>query len=133
MINTISTSVSGLMAAGKKMSVAANNIANVSTVGSLDPSAPEQPYHALTTVDQSTAGGGVQTVSLERNPPFFPIYSPDSPFADAEGLVGAPNVNLDEELTKTILAKQSYTANAKVIGTSQRMHESLMDAIDQKA
>lgn len=115
------------------MAASAMNIANASAVGSLDPAAVERPYHALTTVDRSTAGGGVQAVTLERTPPFLPIYSPDSPFADAEGFSGASNVSLEEELTKILLAEQSYAANAKGISLNQRMHTSLMDALDQEA
>lgn len=131
MINPISTSVSGLLAAGKKAAVTASNIANASTSGSLDPQSPDQPYAALTSVDKSTAGGGVETVVLPRQPAFVPSYAPDSPFANEKGLVGVPNINIEEEMSRLLLAEQAYAANAKVIRAEQRLHDSLMDALDK--
>ena len=121
------------MAASKKVQVAANNIVNADSTGSLDPNSPNQPYAARVTQDTSTAGGGVRTVSLERNPPFVPSFEPDSPFANSEGMVGTPNVNLDEELINMKVAEHAYKANASALKTGLEMQNTLMDALDQKS
>jgi len=132
MINPISTAISGLNAASRKLSVATENIVGSSTVGSTDPNSPNQAYVAQTTLDTSVAGGGVQTVTLNRDPPFVPSYEPDSPFANEKGLVNAPNVNLDEELITTKLAQQAYKANAQVISVVNEMQNTLVKALDRK-
>lgn len=133
MINPISTSISGLMAASKKVEVAATNIVNADVVGSTDPDSPNQAYSAQVTQDLSTAGGGVRTVSLNRTPAFVPSYEPDSVFADSEGLVNSPNVNLDEELINMKVAENAYQANAQVIKTGLEMQDTLREALDHEA
>ena len=125
MINPLSTSVSGLMAAARKATVAASNIANADVIGSTDPNSPDQAYSARVTQDTSTAGGGVQTSVLTRNSPFVPSYSPDSPLADAQGVVNAPNVNLDEELITLKQAENAYKANSLV----SKLTKELLDIV----
>jgi flagellar basal-body rod protein FlgC len=133
MINPLSTSLSGLMAASKKAATAASNIANADVVGSTNPSDPNQAYSAKTTQDTSVAGGGVNTVVLNRTPAFVPSYEPDSPFADSQGLVNSPNVNLDEELITSKTAENSYKANLMAMKTSIEMQDTLQKALDTKS
>lgn len=132
MINPLSLNVSGLLAASKKAADAASNIANASSSGSLDPSSPNQPYSAVDTVATPVAGGGVKAVSVTRTPGFVPSYEPNSPLADAEGMVGAPNVNLDEELIALKTAEQAYKANAQALRMTREMQDTLLTAIDKK-
>lgn len=133
MINPLSTSLSGLMAASKKASVAASNIANADSVGSTNPANPNQAYSAKITQTTSVAGGGVNTVVLNRTPAFVPSYEPDSPFANGDGLVNSPNVNLDEELITTKIAENSYKANLTALKAGLKMQDALQDALDTKA
>lgn len=132
MINPIYLNVSGLVASAKKAGVAASNIANASTTGSLDNPQAGQPYSALDSVTQSVAGGGVVTTVVPRNPGFVPSFEPGSPFANSDGLVAAPNVNLDEELINLVSAEQTYKANAVALSRSKDMHDELMQALDKK-
>ena len=131
MINPVSLGVSGLLAASKKAGVAAENIANASSNGKLDGTGPKA-YEASSVVTESVAGGGVQAVKVPRTPSFVPSYDPDSPFANSDGLVAAPNVNLDEELINLKIAEQAYKANAQSIRTGIEMHDTLLDAINKK-
>ncbi len=133
MINPLSTSLSGLMAASKKASVAAENIANSDVTGATDPANSHQAYAAKTTQTVTTAGGGVNTVILNRTPAFIPSYEPDSPFADGKGLVNAPNVNLDEELITTKMAENSYKANLTALKAGLEMQDTLQKALDTKS
>lgn len=130
MINPLSTSLSGLIASAKKAGVAASNIANASTSGSLDGAV--QPYEAQTTVTSSVAGGGVKAVSISKDPAFVPSYEPDSPFANGDGMVASPNVNLDEELITLKAAEMAYKANAQVLRVTSDLQEELTRALDKK-
>ena len=67
---------------------------------------------------------------LNRDPAFVPSFSPDSPFADEQGLVNAPNVSLDEEMVNLKIAEHAYKANAQVIKTSSEMQDALRDALN---
>lgn len=132
MINPLSISVSGLLAASKKAANAAVNLVNASTTGSLDETSASKPYEAVDTISKSTAGNGVQAVTVPRNPAFVPGFEPDSPFADSEGMVGMPNVNLDEELVTLKTAEHAYKANAQALKAARDMQDELLDALDKK-
>lgn len=123
MINPILTSLSGLQAASKKAEVAASNVANADSIG----------YTPKDVETVSNQAGGVNVTVLERTPAFSPLYSPDSPFADAEGIVYAPAVNIDEELLATKTAEMSYKANIAVMRTQIDMQDTLHRALDEKA
>lgn len=133
MLNAISTSISGLLAAGKKAEIAAANITNADTVGAISPENGPEAYKPQKSLTVSIGEGAVQTVSLDRTPLFTPIYDPNSPFANEEGLINAPNVNLDEELINLKQAQNSYQSNAKVLQIGREMQETLTDALDHTA
>jgi len=131
MVNSIQTSLSGLMASGKKVAVASSNIANARTTGSLS-DAENAPYSALQTQNVAE-NGGVRAQVTEKTPPFVPAFDPDSPFADADGIIGAPNVNLGEELVITKEAEFAYKANAQLIKTDGELFDTLINALDTDA
>lgn len=133
MIGAISTALSGLFAASKRAEASASNIANASTAGSLDPASANQPYNALTTVQTASPGGGVTATNIPKSPGIVNAYSPDSPFANADGLVGAPNVDLSEEIVNLKLAEVSYKANIASLKTAQEMSEELGRLLDKDA
>ena len=129
--NTIQTSLSGLIASTKKLDAVSSNIANARTDGSLtDPE--NAPYSALTT-QQTSLNAGVKAEIVPKTPPFVPSYAPDSPFADENGLIGSPNVDLAEELVISKEAEFAYKSNAQLIKTSIELHETLINAIDKDA
>ncbi len=132
MIGAISTALTGLFAASKRVEASANNIANVSSAGSLDPASPTQPYQALTTVQTSTESGGTSAANIPKNPGFVNAYAPDSPFANADGEVGVPNVDLAEEAVNLKLAEIAYKANVSVLKTASAMSDELLNTFDER-
>ena len=128
-MNTISSSLSGLLAATKQLRVSASNIANVSTLGALGEGDPK-PYAPLA-VDVQSRSDGVVSKVVARDEPFIPVFAPDSPLADKEGLVGAPNINIGEELVHAKRAEHAYKASAALIATSKDLHEELINVLDE--
>ena len=126
------------------MSVAASNIANVNTTGPLPVSggsstsagagiAPTFPAaYVPLRVDQvsqssgSTPGGTVATVSTV-SPSYTAQSDPGAPFANEDGLVAAPNVDLASEFVQMAAAKYSFIANAKVIQAYAETEQTLLD------
>ena len=131
MINALQTALSGLFSASKRVEASASNIANLTTGGSLEPSG-KAPYSAVTTVSETTGYGGVKTDIVRKNTPFVPAYDPDSPFANADGIIGVPNVDLAEEAVNMITAKTAYKANIAVIKTVDDMQDELLKSLDRK-
>ncbi|MCB9979277.1 MAG: flagellar biosynthesis protein FlgC [Rhodospirillales bacterium] len=135
MTNPVSIALSGLGASLKRIGAAASNIANVQTTGSLEPGG-KKPYEAQTVVQSAQAAGGtgagVSAEIVTKKEPFVPVYDPNSPDANAQGLIGAPNVDLAEEIVGLKLASITYRANLKVIEASTRMSEEAGRLLDEK-
>ena len=130
--------------ASLRASVAASNVANVRTTGPLPTSSGSDSAGSSNTsstypaayvplrVDQvsqssgSTPGGTSATVSA-ISPSYTAQSDPSAPFANQDGLVAAPNVDLASELVQLATAKYSFIANAKVIQAYSETTESLLD------
>jgi flagellar basal-body rod protein FlgC len=146
-MSIFSIATSGLSAASLRVNVAASNIANVSTTGPLPASGgsgtsagagssgigPTFPAaYVPLRVDQvsqssgSTPGGTVATVSTV-SPSYTAQYDPSAPFANQDGLVAAPNVDLANEFVQLATAKYSFIANAKVIQAYSETTDALLD------
>jgi flagellar basal-body rod protein FlgC len=146
-MSIFSIATSGLSAASLRVSVAASNIANISTTGPLPASggsgtsagagsssiAPTFPAaYVPLRVDQvsqssgSTPGGTIATVSTV-SPSYTAQSDPSAPFANQDGLVAAPNVDLANEFAQLAIAKYSFIANAKVIQAYSETEDALLD------
>lgn len=124
--------LTGLNSASMKLNASAANIANFMTSGSLEPGgqSPYIPRDAVAKAQGET--GGVQTEIINRDPAFTPAYDPDSPFANDQGYIGVPNVDLATEIVTMKLAEISYKANLKTIQTSRDMFGELLRSFDKK-
>lgn len=132
MIGAISNALTGLVAASRRAEASASNIANANSTGSLDPQSPNQPYRALTTIQKTDGTGGVIATNIPKDPGIVNAYAPDSPFANAEGLVAAPDVDLAEEAVNLKLAELSYKANIATIKTADAMSDALNNLFDKR-
>jgi len=148
-MSTLSIATSGLSAASLRLNVTASNIANALTTGPLPAtggsgtpaggtgggSSANSTFPAayvplqVNQVDQSngsTPGGTLATVSTV-SPSFVPQSDPSAPFANQDGLVAAPNVDLADQFVQLITAKYAFAANAKVIQAYDNTTKSLLD------
>ena len=133
MLSAISTALSGLTAASKRVETASENIANLSSAGALNPADGPLPYETQLTVQKTSETGGALAESIPKNPGFIESYAPDSPFANEDGLIGVPNTNLAEEAVNMKLAEITYKANLKTLETTSDMTEELFRTLDRKA
>jgi flagellar basal-body rod protein FlgC len=136
MINAIGIALSGLAAATNRLNTTASNIANLTTVGSLAEGG-QRPYTPLTTTQQTTTDSngnpiGVSSQVVPRSNPFVPVFSPDSPFADENGIIGAPNINLAEEAVNLLVTKNVFKANVASLQTAKEMSDELLSIFDKK-
>lgn len=137
MMNAISIALSGLSAATKKLNASAANIANLQSTGSLE-EGRQAPFNPLTTeqtaqTDTEGSPQGVRTEIVPRQNPFVPTFDPDSPFADENGIIGLPNVNLAEEAVNQIQAELAFKANIATIKTAENLSDELLNIFDEEA
>lgn len=135
MSNVFSIAVSGMNAAASRLYNAANNLVNVSSTGKLPTSEDEKAtsYQPTDVISVSNSVGdnnfGVSTQTVARDPSYSPMYSPDSPDANADGLVAAPNVDVTKEIVDMKLAELSYRASAKAVIAEKKNEEALLDVL----
>jgi flagellar basal-body rod protein FlgC len=133
-MSSISTiALSGMNAATRRLEVSASNVANVASTGALPnadgtvPSGAPTAYAPLQVVQTANADGGTQTTVTTVTPSTTAVADPQAPFANRNGLVAAPNVDLAQELINQMMASYSFAANAKVLTADDRMTKTLLD------
>ncbi|MGJ4931882.1 flagellar basal body rod protein FlgC [Bradyrhizobium sp. HKCCYLS2038] len=125
--------VSGMKAASQRLEVSASNVANAMSTGALPnadgtlPAGAPKAYDPLTLVQSDVAGGGTQATITKASQGTSASYQPSAPFANKDGLVAAPNVDLAEEMISQLVAKYSFAANAKVLKASDEMSRIVID------
>jgi flagellar basal-body rod protein FlgC len=138
MSDILGIALSGASAATKRIDATASNLANQRTTGRL-PDAKgtagadsRAPYTPVTTSqsDLRTANGqgaGTQAALKPLSQPFVAEYDPSSSDANAEGMVGAPNVDTDQEIGQQILGSRAYSASLSMARTSSDMMKDLLN------
>jgi|SRR5271163_1226018 flagellar basal-body rod protein FlgC len=122
---------SALTAQSQRMTLIAQNLANVDSVNSPE-GGPYQRQIAVFEAQQLGAGAGaavgVKVAQVVKdNAPGAEIFDPSNPFADEQGLVKEPNVNPVFEMVDLMQASRSYQANLSVI---QSANTSAMKTLD---
>jgi len=133
MSSVLSIAVSGMLAATQRLQVSARNVANVRSDGALPDAqgnyAPgaQRPYTPLRVDQVDQAGGGTRAIVTEVSPGYVASYDPSAPYADQDGMVATPNVDLADEVVQQLMATYSYAANARVVTSYNQMVKSLLD------
>jgi flagellar basal-body rod protein FlgC len=135
-MSSISTiALSGMNAATRRLEVSASNVANVESTGTLPaengavPAGAQQAYAPLRVVQTANADGGTQTAITTVNPAYVTMSDPQAPFANQDGLVAAPNVDISQEMVNQMLASYSFAANARVLKADDQMTKTLIDTM----
>lgn len=127
MSSIMSSALSGMNAASRRVEVGASNIANMNTVGKPGATGAEAAYTPVDTVQFTGASGGPEVAVKERDPATSLSYQPSSPYASDEGYVESPNVDLATELVNNKIAQRTYEANIKSIIAADEMQATLLD------
>ncbi len=126
LFNVFDIAGSAMTAQSMRLNVVASNMANADSVTSSD----GQPYRAKQVVFQAKplnpampkgANGVVVAKVVDDASPMKIVYDPKSPYANAQGYVTMPNVNVVEEMTNMISASRSYQANVEMMNTAKTM------------
>lgn len=129
----IDTALAGMQANRARLTASASNIANIDVVGPVPAIDPVQPisrqpdsqrvYQAVRARQAALAGGGTVTSYAPVKPSYVLRSDPVSAFANANGMVAAPNVDLADEMVAQLAAKSGFQANALVLSTAQELDD----------
>lgn len=138
--SSMRVSASGLEAQMKRMNTISSNIANAETTRT----AEGGPYRRRDAVLAATAdresfgeildsqmnenvqGVIVQEIALDEKGG-RPVYNPNHPDADADGIVLMPNINPVEEMANMITTQRSYEANVTAVDAAKRMAQKALE------
>lgn len=126
--------LSGALAAGNRLGISAQNVANARSVGARPGVEGQQPYQPQAPAQQAVAGPdgqglGTRVTARPVTPPFLAEFQPDSPNADTGGLVAAPNVDLAGERVEQLGSLRAYQANLAVLRAQGKMEREAMDIL----
>lgn len=130
MLEGISSALTGLAAATRRLEASANNIANANSYGSIpasDASVQRDAYQPVRVEQSSAPDGGTATSDRYIRPPYIPVFDTSSAFSNSDGLVAAPNVDIGSEIIEQLEAKQSFEANLKSVQSISDMVKKLYD------
>lgn len=115
MSSAMGIALSGLRAFETKLSVNANNIANVNTNG----------FKKSRASMQEAANGGVQVTLSQVNLPGFPVGIDEQTREPIE----SSNVDLAEEMVEQMITRYAFEANVITIKTAADMQQTLLDIL----
>lgn len=133
MSSILSISASGMAAAMQRLEVSANNVANENSGGPLPSAgaAVQSQYPAAYVAQQvnqvAAPGGGTSAVVSNAQPGTVTAYDPTAPYANQNGQVAAPNVDIANEAIQQAIASYEFIANADVISAEQKMMQALLN------
>jgi len=119
--------LSGLNAATRRVEASASNIANLSSYGALPGEEGPPVYAPLEVQLAAQAGGGVSANIAPSSRAALLAYDPQAAFANAQGYVAAPAVNLTDEMINLAMASYDFTANLAVIRTADDMTKAVLE------
>ena len=131
LMNAYKIGQAGLTVHGKRVEIAAKNIANVDTpnytrkIPILSASQDQSFATVLSSMGMNSLGsnmGGVNFDGIVEDPtPGAKMYKPGHPDADANGYVRTSNTNVMVDITDATIAQRAYEASLGVMKISKAM------------
>ena len=125
MYGSLDISTSGMIANRTRLEAISANIAGSDTI--LNQDGQYEPFRrrivTLAAGDpsgNSDQGVHVASIDLDNGPPMMK-YEPDSAFANADGYVGYPNIDIVTEQMNAMEAQRSYEANITAAEATKSM------------
>lgn len=135
--NALNIGLSGAQAAGQRLGVSAENVANLRSVANpsteADRARTDEAGNSLfnpsRVVERSVESGGVQATRQLTDPSAVQRLDPGAADADAAGLVNRPNVSLEREATNQVTAQRQFEANLATIRAADELAASTLDIV----
>jgi len=124
--DAMAVNLSGILSQRLKMTIAAENIANLMTLKDEETGLPYQKKY----VSLETGDLGVRIAGVERSQePFSRYFDPAVPQADENGYFYLPNVNMPNEMITVKHTEAMYEANVNAFKLSKTMYQSAIELL----
>ena len=123
---TLATSSSGLNVYRTWLDAVSDNIANLNDVRPTSGQAFRERF-VIATDGGSALGAGARVAGVRfGNPEGRLVNDPTHPYADADGNVRLPDIDLGSQMTQLLMAQRGYQANLAVV---ERAREAYAQAL----
>lgn len=117
--------LSGLNASTLRLRAAASNIANARSAGAVG--AASNAYAPVEVQQTAQAQGGVAAGLAPSSRAALLTYDPAAAYANAQGYVATPNVDLVSETVELATTGYAFAANLAVLRTADDMARAMLD------
>jgi len=118
---------SGVLSQRLKMTIIAENVANLMTLKDEETGLPYQKKYVVL---EATGVKGVRVVGVERsNEPFGRYFDPAAPQADEDGYFYLPNVNMPNEMINLKHTESMFDANVNAFKLSKAMYQTSIELL----
>lgn len=118
--------MSGIIAQRFKMTLVAENVANLMTLKDEETGLPYQKKY----IELEASDIGVSVVNVERSTePFGRYFDPAAPQADENGYFYLPNVNMPNEMITLKHTEAMYEANINALKLTKAMYQTTMELL----
>lgn len=114
---SLGISATGMNAYKTWIDAVADNVANINVVSPTDGPAYQERFIAVQAREYQNGqvGGGTRVAGVVFGDPEGRLaYDPAHPFADENGMVRRPDMDLSDQMTNLIIAQRAYQANVTV-------------------
>ena len=129
--SSLGIAASGMRAFQTWIDATGDNVANINTVNPAGQSAFQERFvvaqasggdrpggaraAGIGSSGSGASGDGVFVAGAEfGDPAGRMVYNPDHPYADEEGMVRMPDIDMSAQMTNLIIAQRAYSANVSV-------------------
>lgn len=118
---------SGVLAQRLRMTVVAENLANLMTLKDEETGLPYQKKYVVL---QSSGFSGVRVSSIERSKePFGRYFDPAVPQSDEDGYFYLPNTNMPNEMVVLKHSEAMFDANINAFKLSKAMYQTAIEIL----
>ena len=118
--------MSGIVSQRMKMTMTAENVANLMTLKDEETGLPYQKKYLVLEASDI----GVKVVDIERSTePFSRYFDPAAPQSDEDGYFYLPNVNMPNEMVTLKHTEAMYEANINAFKLTKAMYHSTMELL----
>jgi len=127
--HSLSIAGSGMNVYQTWVNAISDNVANINNVSpTTEPAYQERFVIAQAAGTQSGRPDGVRVARAEfGNAAGRLVHNPDHPYADEEGFVRVPDVDLTDQMTNLMIAQRAYQANVTTFRTAREAYQRALE------
>jgi flagellar basal-body rod protein FlgC len=124
--STLGVAQSGMGAYKLWIDAVADNVANIDNVSPTSEAAFQERFVLVSPAENESGTGVVVTGAAFGDPNGRLTYEPNHPYADENGMVRRPDIDLSDQMVYLQVAQRGYQANISVLERARDAYEAAL-------